>query len=41
MFNGIKYLAIVNPRLNRIYRIEVDKIDKSIIDEVKTDVIGY
>lgn len=41
MFNNIKYLAIVNPRLNRIYRIEIDKIDKSIIDEVKKDVIGY
>lgn len=41
IFKAIKYLGVYNPRLNRIYRINVDSIENNIIDEVSSLVIGY
>ncbi|KGF13878.1 hypothetical protein HMPREF1647_03700 [Lancefieldella parvula DNF00906] len=40
-FNDLKYLGFYNPRLNKVYRIEVDKIPEEIINEVDHVVIGY
>ena len=40
-FNNLKYLGFYNPRLNKVYRIEVDKIPEAIINEVDHEVIGY
>lgn len=40
-FNNLKYLGFYNPRLNKVYRIEVDKIPEAIINEVESEVIGY
>ncbi|MEJ6400913.1 hypothetical protein [Nicoliella lavandulae] len=38
---NIKYLGIFNPRNNVVYRCPINKIPESVIDEVKTVVIGY
>lgn len=40
-FKSIKYLGIYNPRLNEVYRINVDAIPDDVIAEVEKDVIGY
>ena len=40
-FQSIKILGIFNPRLNKVYLLEIGKIDPSIIEEVSTEVIGY
>ena len=40
-FNDLKYLGFYNPRLNKVYRIEVNKIPEEIINEVDHVVIGY
>ena len=40
-FNDLKYLGFYNPRLNKAYRIEVDKIPEETINEVDREVIGY
>ena len=40
-FSSIKKLGIYNPRLNTIYLIQIENIDKNIIDEVSNKIIGY
>ena len=40
-FQSIKYLGIYNPRLNTVYRIDVDSIPAEVIEAVEKDVIGY
>ena len=40
-FDGITQLGVYNPRLNKIYTIQIDNIPQSIIDTVSQDVIGY
>lgn len=40
-FQNIKYLGIYNPRLNLVYRIDVNNIPNEIISEVELDIIGY
>ena len=40
-FNDIKRLGIYNPRLNKIYTIDICNIPKEIIDTISHDVIGY
>lgn len=40
-FRNIKYLGIYNPRMNKVYRIAVEKISEDVICEVEKDVIGY
>lgn len=40
-FDEIEYLGIYNPRLNRVYRLEINKIPKEIILDVEHEVIGY
>lgn len=40
-FDGIKNLAIFNPRLNIVYLFTINHIDSETINTVMTDVIGY
>ena len=40
-YKNVKYLGVYNPRMNVVYRINVNKISHDIIKEVETKVIGY
>ena len=40
-FKSIKYLGIYNPRMNAVYRIDVDSISLETIDTVEKNVIEY
>ena len=40
-FKAIKMLGIYNPRLNKVYMIDIKTIPQQVIDEVSTEVIGY
>lgn len=40
-FKSIKKLGIYNPRLNKVYSIDINTISSEIIDEVSKEVIGY
>lgn len=40
-FNTIKNLGIFNPRLNKIYLLEISRISEDIIEQVSSEVIGY
>ena len=40
-FENILYLGIFNPRLNKVYRCEIEKIDKSVISQIEKEVICY
>lgn len=40
-FKGIKKLGIFNPRLNKIYTLNIEDIPKEIIKTVESDVICY
>lgn len=40
-FDNIKKLGIYNPRLNKVYLIDICNIPQEVIDEVSRDVIGY
>lgn len=41
IFKDIKYIGIFNPRLNIVYRLCVDDIDKDVIRYIEECVIGY
>ncbi len=41
IFEKVKYLGIVNPRKNAVYRIAVANIPEKNIEAVERDVIGY
>lgn len=41
LYDDVYYLGIFNPRLNKVYRLDVTTIDTSIIEAVSKDVIGY
>lgn len=40
-FKNIKNLGFFNPRLNKVYIVPVSSIQKSIINEVAIEIIGY
>lgn len=40
-FQNIKKLGIFNPRLNKVYLLDVENINDEIIQEVSSEVIGY
>jgi hypothetical protein len=40
-FENIKKLGIFNPRLNKIFLLEINKISQEIIEKVSLEVIGY
>lgn len=40
-FQGIKRLGVFNPRLNRVYLMDVADISQETIETVSADVIGY
>ncbi|MBE6741721.1 MAG: hypothetical protein E7570_05390 [Ruminococcaceae bacterium] len=41
IFNGINKIGFFNPKLNCVYILNADSIDKSIIEEVEKEVICY
>jgi len=40
-FKTINNLGIFNPRLNNVYLLEISKIPQEVIEQVKSQVIGY
>lgn len=38
---NVDSIGIFNPRLNKVYQLQVSKIDKEIVNTVEKDVIGY
>lgn len=40
-FKKLKSIGIFNPRLNQVYIIDIDQIDREIMHEVSKEVIGY
>ncbi len=40
-YNEVRYLGVYNPRMNSVYRIDVNAIPRNVILEVEKDVIGY
>lgn len=40
-YKNVKYLGVYNPRMNVVYRLDVNKIPADVISEVETKVIGY
>lgn len=40
-FQSIKKLGIFNPRLNKVYLLDIENVSKEIIQEVSSAVIGY
>ncbi len=40
-FSNIKKLGIYNPRMNKVYAIDIDSISIEVMNEVSRDVIGY
>ena len=40
-FKKIKYLKIINPKMNNIYTYNISSINKSILQLVELDIIGY
>lgn len=40
-FNGITKLGIFNPRLNKVYLLNIDDISSEIVSEITSEVIGY
>lgn len=41
VFLSIKKLGVFNPRLNRVYLIDINTIQQEVIDDVSREVIGY
>ena len=37
----MKYLGVYNPRMNVVYRLDVNGIPAAVISTVETEVIGY
>ena len=40
-FQKIDYIGIYNPRMNKVYTLEIGMIPEAIMNEVAVDVIGY
>lgn len=40
-YQNVKYLGVYNPRMNVVYRLDVEAIAPEVIEEVESDVIGY
>lgn len=40
-FNAINNIGIFNPRLNRVYTLDVGTINKTVIEQIEKDVICY
>ena len=40
-YSKIKKLGIFNPKLNKVYIIEISKISENVIKEVEENIIGY
>lgn len=40
-YENVKYLGVYNPRMNIVYRLDVNDIPTDVISTVETEVIGY
>ena len=40
-FKSINKLGIYNPRMNKVYILDINSISAKVIEEVSRDVIGY
>ena len=40
-YENVKYLGVYNPRMNIVYRLDVNDIPADVISTVETEVIGY
>ena len=40
-YGNVKYLGVYNPRMNVVYRLDVNNIPADVISTVETEVIGY
>ena len=40
-YENVKYLGVYNPRMNVVYRLDVNDIPADVISTVETEVIGY
>lgn len=40
-FKSIKKLGIYNPRMNKVYTVDINSISTQVIEEVSREVIGY
>ena len=40
-YRNVKYLGIYNPRMNVVYRLDVNNIPADVISTIETEVIGY
>ena len=40
-YKNVKYLGVYNPRMNVVYRLDVNLISEEVISEVESKVIGY
>ena len=40
-FKKIKKIGIFNPRLNKVYLLEINKISKDVINQIENDIICY
>ena len=41
IYNNINKIGFFNPRLNKVYTLDMDIVSKDIIKEIETDVICY
>ena len=41
VFGKLKYLKILNPRLNKVYTYDLSNLPQSAVDEVNQKIIGY
>lgn len=41
IFQEIEKLGVFNPRLNKVYILDIDSISPEVISEVSSNVIGY
>lgn len=41
VFDDISKIGIYNPRLDRMYTLDMDEVDSSVIGSIEKDVIGY
>ena len=40
-FQSVEKLGIFNPRLNKVYLLNINEIPSEVITQVANDVIGY
>jgi len=41
IYKPLSKIGIFNPRLNKVYTYDMNKLDLSVINEIENTVIGY